>query len=116
MGKSVNRKLYKVFNPIHKNIIHSGGGPIAGHYALDPTQIDLMRVGPVVEGLWYTDGNHITTDPLLTHKSGWQYCGVQLYDHLTIGQVYLVYNPKHQKPLPVPLSTTTNERLPHPFQ
>lgn len=133
MGKSYNRKSYKVYGITTKQVIHSGGGSNAGHCALDPNHIDSTRVGLVVEGKWYTNGNCITDDTLSTHISGWRDCGVQLYDHPTLGQVYLVFNPLYQEALPVPLSATipslqppsapqppasspTTERLPHPFQ
>lgn len=115
MGKRDNRKLYKVYGIETGHVIHSGGGATACHYALNSNDIVPARVGKYV-GMRWTNGNYLFEDLSTTRMSGFCKCGVQLYDHPEYGQVYLVYNPNHQKPLPVPLSTTTNERLPHPFQ
>jgi len=128
--------MFRVHYPITGKPIHIGEGSTARHLAMEwcpnmqplscrhHEKIDPKCVGRVV-GMRWTDGNHLIDDPKTSCSSGYQQCGVQLYHHEKYGEVYLVYNPLyHQEALPVPLSTTnpvpisttTDERLPHPFQ
>ncbi len=53
------------------------------------------------KGMWWTNGNYLYRDLSTTHMSGFRNCGVQLYNHPTHGDVYLVYNLYYQQALPV---------------
>ncbi len=77
-------------------------GSVPGYEKIKPD-----RVGPVMDGKWYTNGNCVVKDQKPTGMSGFRECGVQLYYHPIHGQVYLVFNPLYQEALPVPLSATT---------
>jgi hypothetical protein len=126
-SKSKTRNLYAVHHadtglPVHiqtgvfsdksVHLMMVNNNSILGYELIDPTCVGRDM------SVWWTNGNLLYENKFSSRVSGLRECGVQMYYHPTHGQVYLVYNLHHQKPIPLlpqPPQPHT-ERLLHPFQ